>query len=64
VTGFLAEKQNPGALAEKIRLLLDDSSLRLKMGQEGYKRFLGNYTIDRFEYNICETIKTILMKRV
>jgi glycosyltransferase involved in cell wall biosynthesis len=59
-TGFLVEPQNPYKLADKLSVLLNDKELRLRMGQEGYKRYLANYTIDKFEKNICETIQTIL----
>lgn len=59
-TGFLVEKQNPKKLADKIEILLNDRELRVRMGKEGYKRFLNNYTIDKFESNIFETIQTIL----
>jgi glycosyltransferase involved in cell wall biosynthesis len=59
-TGFLVEPQNPYMLADKLAVLLNDKELRLRMGQEGHKRFLANYTIDKFEKNICDTIQTIL----
>jgi glycosyltransferase involved in cell wall biosynthesis len=59
-TGFLVEPQNPGMLADRLSVLLKDKDLRQRMGQEGYKRFLANYTIDKFENNICETIHSIL----
>jgi glycosyltransferase involved in cell wall biosynthesis len=59
-TGFLVEPKNPYLLADKLAVLLNDKELRQAMGQEGYKRFLANYTIDKFEKNICETIQTIL----
>jgi glycosyltransferase involved in cell wall biosynthesis len=59
-TGFLVEPQNPNMLADRLSVLLDDKELRRRMGQEGYKRFMANYTIDKFENNICETIQTIL----
>ena len=60
VTGFLVEPQNPQMLADKLAVLLDDKELRIRMGQEGYKRFLNNYTIDKFESNIFKTIQAIL----
>lgn len=59
-TGFLVEPQNPYMLADKLSVLLNDKELRIRMGQEGYKRYLANYTIDKFEKNIFDTIQTIL----
>ena len=47
-------------LADKLEVLLNDKDLRLKMGREGYKRFIDNYTMDKFESNILETIQTII----
>jgi len=59
-TGFLVETQNPQMLADKLEILLNDKELRLRMGKEGYSRFLDNYTIDKFETSIFNTIQTIL----
>jgi glycosyltransferase involved in cell wall biosynthesis len=61
-TGLLVEVQNAKMLADKLAVLLDDKELRLKMGRAGYKRFTDNYTIDKFESNILETIQTIIAR--
>ncbi len=63
-TGFLVEKQNAGMLADRLGRLLKDGELRRIMGKEGHRRFLENYTIDKFESNILFTLQTILNKTV
>lgn len=59
-TGFLVDKENAVTLAKKIGILLKDKSLRISMGQKGYERFINNYTLSHFEFNITETFKNIL----
>jgi glycosyltransferase involved in cell wall biosynthesis len=59
-TGFLVEPKNPDMLADKLAVLLDDKELRIRMGENGYKRFINKYTIDKFERNIFEAIQAIL----
>jgi len=42
-TGFLVERNNPEAAAEKIEELINDAALRKKMGQAGRQFVLQNY---------------------
>jgi hypothetical protein len=51
-------------LADRLGRLIKDGELRRNMGKEGHRRFLGNYTIDKFESNILSTLQTILKKTV
>ena len=37
VNGFIVKKQDPYDIAEKIKILIDDSELRMKMGKESIK---------------------------
>lgn len=60
VTGFLVEKQNPKALADKIEILIKDKELREKMGRAGRKKFLGKYTLDIFEKNLKNVFDEVL----
>ncbi len=59
-TGFLVERKDPVMLAEKLAILIEERDLRIRMGRNGYERFMKNYTIDKFEENINNTIKAIL----
>lgn len=60
VTGFLVETQNVQMLADKIAILLKDKDLRIKMGKNGYERFINNYTLNHFENNLKNIFQTIL----
>ena len=60
ITGFLVEKQNPVALAEKMEILIKDKDLRDKMGQAGRKKFLEKYTLDIFEQNLKNVFDEVL----
>ena len=48
-TGFLVEKGNTQALADKLEDLIIDPSLRLKMGNSGRKRYEEKFTLKAFE---------------
>jgi len=41
--GFLVQPNEPGVLAEKLALLLSDSTLRRKMQQSARERFLSTF---------------------
>jgi glycosyltransferase involved in cell wall biosynthesis len=47
VTGFLVPCGDPQALAERIRNLLDDRSLRRSMGEKGRQKALREFTLDQ-----------------
>lgn len=46
-TGFVVPKRNPEALAEKIKILIKNPKLRLKMGKLGREHVIKNYTLDK-----------------
>jgi glycosyltransferase involved in cell wall biosynthesis len=48
VTGLLAEPQNPEQLAERIVELLDDESLRARLGQLGRTIVEKEYSLDLY----------------
>lgn len=60
-TGFLVEKDDAQAFAEKLEMLIVDPVLRLKMGREGRKRYEENFTLEAFE-NCFTTILNELIK--
>lgn len=56
VNGFICEPGNTDAFVESISKLLDDSELRKRMGEMGYKKFLDEFTIKKFEEGMVETL--------
>lgn len=59
-TGLIAQKRNPKDLAEKIAQLLNAQELRVFLGRNGRTKFLGHYTIDKFQQNFREIIGRIV----
>ncbi|MCB0452930.1 MAG: glycosyltransferase family 4 protein [Aequorivita sp.] len=59
-TGFLVEKGNAEALAEKLEKLIIDAALRLEFGQLGRKRYEEKFTLKAFE----DCLITILNKLI
>lgn len=43
-TGFLVEKNDPGAIAEKLQTLCGDEKLRIAFGNSGHEKAMKNYT--------------------
>jgi glycosyltransferase involved in cell wall biosynthesis/peptidoglycan/xylan/chitin deacetylase (PgdA/CDA1 family) len=62
-TGFLINRSNPGELAEKIEILLNDNELRGKMGAAGKARIDTYFTIDDMVKNYVILYNNILYKR-
>ncbi len=58
--GLICQKQNAKSLSDCIARLLDDKDLRLKMGEDGYKKYKQNFTLSAFEVKF----KQILMDLV
>lgn len=53
-TGFIVSKRNTEALADKIEYLLNHPEERMRMGKLGYKKFLDEFTIKKFEEGMVE----------
>jgi glycosyltransferase involved in cell wall biosynthesis len=47
-TGFIVPVRDSRRLAERLKLLLQDSALAQKMGRQGRERYLQNYTSEKF----------------
>lgn len=47
-TGFLVEPKSPTSLAERLKILIDDSDLRRRFGYAGHQRATKNYTAERY----------------
>lgn len=59
VTGFVVPKKNEKAIAEKIKILLENESLRKEMGKNGRKRVLELYNWDNNVNSMLELYEKI-----
>ena len=57
-TGYLVPQKDAAALAEKIGYLIQNPHVRQNMGKAGKERFSELFTIDSFEENICDILRT------
>jgi glycosyltransferase involved in cell wall biosynthesis len=62
VTGFIIQKGSPEQLANKLKLLLADENLRLKMGQAGYEKYLKKYTLTIMQQRMSDVLSGVLDK--
>lgn len=60
ITGYIVEKKNPQALADKIEILINNPDLCKSMGKAGKKKFLAEFTLDKFE----NRLKDILIRNI
>lgn len=58
-TGYLFEKNNPYALAEKMEILLKNKVLRTKMGKNGREKYIKNYTFEHFVNNMLDVFNYV-----
>lgn len=65
-TGYVIEKKDSTALAEKINVLLNNENLRAEMGRRGQEKYLKLFTLQSFEerftaiLNDCFITKTLI----
>ncbi|HOI30223.1 MAG TPA: glycosyltransferase family 4 protein [Melioribacteraceae bacterium] len=59
-TGFLFNKEKPEDLANKIKILIEDSELRKSLGINGRKKYESEFTYEIFEKNISEVFNQVL----
>lgn len=62
-TGFLVEKYDVNAIAEKLELLCENASLRKEMGVSGYEKAISNYTEERYVTKVEELYSELLKKK-
>lgn len=58
--GLLCERQNVEALVIALKKLLLDKELRIKYGENGYKKYISKYTLRCFELNFVGVLKNVL----
>lgn len=56
VTGYIISKRNPEEIADRIALLINDRSLREKMGRAGREKYLNEYTVSTFNKRIADVL--------
>ena len=57
--GLICKKQNADSLSDCIGRLLDERELREKMGEDGYKKFKKQFTLQAFEDNIHRILREL-----
>jgi len=63
VTGYLVPKDDPSALADRIRALRDDRSLRLRMGAAGRKRVAASFNARTVAATVIDVLKRAAASR-
>jgi glycosyltransferase involved in cell wall biosynthesis len=63
MTGFVLSQPDPATIAEKTLLLLQDESLRRRLGQAGRERFLSHYTLARCTQDIARVFQDVVEKQ-
>ena len=56
VNGYVCQAGYADILAQKLSELINDASLRLRMGESGYEKYKRQYTLELFEANIKENL--------
>jgi glycosyltransferase involved in cell wall biosynthesis len=56
INGYLIPQKDSASLAEKIALLIENPSLRRKMGINAREKYLKYYTVEHFERRLTEII--------
>lgn len=58
--GFATQPENADSIVCSLCKLLDDSSLRQKMGEDGYRKYKAKFTEICFETNLVEVLKSAI----
>jgi len=59
VNGFLVPKNDVTKLVEVLKLLINDESLRMKLGDAAYKKYKNEYTLSKFENRLADILQKI-----
>jgi len=60
ITGFLVKKNDVQDLAQKLKILISDESLRRQLGINGRNKFVKKYRLEDFENKMVNTFNEIL----
>ena len=56
VNGFVCERKDVSGLAVALERLITDASLRIRMGEEGYRIYKDKFTLEKFEERFAECL--------
>lgn len=59
-TGLLFRKDSPEELAEKIKILISDAEMRIRLGRNGRKKYESEFTYGKFEKNMAYVLDDVL----
>lgn len=59
-TGFLIEKHDSRALADKLEYLITHQDVCKEMGEKGYLKFMNEFTLKKFEERMTEILENII----
>lgn len=62
VTGFIVRQKDVEALADRLEILIKDKTLRQKMGNAGYDKYLKEFTFERFEQRMTDILSELTAK--
>ena len=60
-TGFIIDKNDAVALADKLQILIENNGLRLKMGRAGRIRYNNFFTLSKFESRLSEILNKLAL---
>ncbi len=60
INGFIVEKQNSSAIAEKIITLINNPELRIKMGKESRRLYKDKFTEEKMVENLSRVFNAVL----
>ena len=58
-TGFLVPVKAPALLADRLQELIEHPEMRRRMGEAGRRRFLENYTVEKFRDRMEEVLASV-----
>lgn len=56
---FLVPTQDPAAVADRLKRLIDDPALRQRMGRRGRARFREHFTVERYQERMGEVFRRV-----
>jgi glycosyltransferase involved in cell wall biosynthesis len=59
INGFLVPKNDVTKLAKVLKLLINNESLRMKLGDAAYKKYKNEYTLSKFENRLAVILQKI-----